>query len=66
METIIKNHKRAATHLEEAANFHLEAVKYHEAGNHDKAHQSTIKAQGHTTHACDAQKEILKQHTDVK
>ena len=66
METIIKNHKKAATHLEEAAKCHLEAAKYHEAGNHEKAHQSTIKAQGHTTHACEAQKEIQKQHARTK
>ena len=66
METIIKNHKKAATHLEEAAKHHHEAAKHHEAGSHDKAHECTIKAHGHTTHACEAQKEILKQHATAK
>ncbi len=62
MEKNIESHKQAAKHLEDAAKFHHEAVKHHEAKNHDKAHESTIKAQGHTTHAVDAQKEILKHH----
>jgi len=66
METIIKNHKKAATHLEAAAKHHLDAAKHHEEKNHDKAHECTIKAHGHTTHACEAQKEILKQHTSAK
>ena len=66
METIIKNHKKAATHLEEAAKLHLDAAKLHEAGSHDKAHECCIKANGHTTHACEAQKEILKQHATAK
>ena len=66
METIIKNHKKAATHLEEAAKHHLEAAKQHESGNHDKAHECTLKAHGHMTHACEAQKEILKQHATAK
>jgi len=66
METIIKNHKKAATHLEEAAKLHLEAAKLHEEGKHEKAHYSLIKAQGHTTHACESQKEILKQHATAK
>ena len=43
METIIKNHKKAAEHLEEAAKHHLEAAKHHEEKNLEKAHLSTIK-----------------------
>jgi hypothetical protein len=62
MKAIIENHKKAAKHLEEAAKSHHEAAKHHEAGEHDKAHHSTIKAQGHTAHAIEAQKEISKQH----
>ncbi|MEI6124850.1 MAG: hypothetical protein WCQ95_14635 [Bacteroidota bacterium] len=62
MKKIIDSHKNAAKHLEEAAKYHHEAAKHHEAGNHDKAHQSTIKAQGHTVHAADEQAEILKAH----
>ena len=66
MENLVKNHKKAAAHLEEAAKNHLEAAKHHEAGSHEKAHLSTIKAHGHTTHACETQKEILKQHATTK
>jgi hypothetical protein len=66
MKTIIENNKDAAMHLEEAAKNHIEAAKYHEEGNHDKAYQSTIKAHGHTTLAIEAQKKILKHHLIVK
>ena len=62
METIIKNHKKAAAHLEEAAKLHLEAAKHHETGSNDKAHLCCIKAHGHFTLAREAQKEILKEH----
>lgn len=40
----IENHLKAAKHLEEAAKNHKRAAKYHEAGNHEKAAQSTIAA----------------------
>lgn len=66
MEKIIEAHKNAAKNLEEAAKHHQDAAKHHEAASHDKAHQSTIKACGHTEVAKDAQKEILKQHTTKK
>ena len=66
METIINNHKKAATHLEEAAKLHLEAAKHHEENNHDKAHLCCVKANGHTTHARESQKEILKEHATTK
>ncbi len=66
MEPIIKNHKKAATHLEAAAKLHLEAAKHHEENNHDKAHSCCVKANGHTIHARESQKEILKQHASVK
>ena len=58
----IDNHVQAAKHLEEASKFHLEAAKHHEAGNHEKAAASTIKAQGHTCLASDCQKEDTKHH----
>jgi hypothetical protein len=62
MKNLIEKHKRAATHLEEAAKHHHEAAKHHEEGNHEKAHHSTVKANGHSTHAAEIDKEILKHH----
>ena len=62
----IENHKNAAKHLEEAAKHHHEAAKHHEDGNHDKAAESTVKAQGHTSMANDAQKEDAKHHSSMK
>jgi hypothetical protein len=58
----IENHKTAAKHHEEAAKHHIEAAKQHEAGNHEKAAESTVKAQGHSSLANDAQKEDVKHH----
>jgi hypothetical protein len=58
----IENHIQAAKHLSEASKFHLEAAKHHEAGNHDKACASTVKAQGHTCLANEKQKEDAKHH----
>ena len=65
MKNIIENQKKAAKHLEEAAKHQKDAILHHEAGAHEKAHLSTIKAHGHTSHACDAQKEIMKHHTTM-
>jgi len=48
----VENHKKAAHHHEEAAKHHHEAAKHHEAGNHEKATQSTVKAHGHNAIAC--------------
>jgi len=62
MKNIIDNHKKAAMHCDEAAKLHLDAVKCHEEGKHDKAHEATVKACGHTAHVVDAQKEITKEH----
>ncbi len=58
----IENHKKAAKHHEEAAKQHLDAVKHHEDGNHDKALNSTVKAQGHAALAADTQQEVNKNH----
>ena len=58
----IENHKKTATHLQEAAKNHLEAAKHHEDGNHEKAAKSTITAHGHLILAHEAQKEDAKQH----
>lgn len=62
----IDNHKKAAEHHEEAAKHHHEAAKQHEAGNHDKAAQSTVIAQGHHTLAGEHQKEDAKHHAMKK
>jgi hypothetical protein len=66
MKNIIENHKKAATHLEDAAKLHRESAKHHEEGSHDKAYHSTIKAHGNTAHAVETQKEIIKQHAIKK
>jgi hypothetical protein len=58
----IEYHKTAAKHHEEAAKHHLDAAKHHEAGNHEKASSSTVKANGHHTLAHEAQKEDSKYH----
>jgi hypothetical protein len=58
----IENHKSAAIHHQEAAKHHLEAINHHEKGNHEKAAQSTIRANGHSSLANDHQKEDAKHH----
>ncbi len=58
----IENHKKAAEHHQEAAKQHLEAAKHHESGNHDKAAQATVKANGQSVLANEAHKEDAKHH----
>jgi len=58
----IENHKKAAQHHEAAAKHHLDAAKHHEAGNHDKASQSTIKAHGQHVLAGERLREDTKHH----
>ena|SRR5579872_2422874 len=58
----IENHKTAAKHHEEAAKHLHDAAKHHEAGNHEKASESTIKAHGHAYIAGEHQREYAKQH----
>ncbi len=58
----IENHKKTAAALEAAAKHHLDAAKYHETGEHEKAALSTIKAQGHLSLATEAQREDVKNH----
>jgi len=62
----IECHKTASTHLEAASKHHMEAAKHHEKGEHEKAAQSTIVAQGHVQLAKKQQEEDLKHHTPVK
>lgn len=56
----IANHNNAAKHHESAAKEHREAAKNHEAGNHDKAFESTVKAHGHNCLANDHYRELSK------
>jgi hypothetical protein len=58
----IDNHRRIATHLEAAARHHLNAAKYHESGDHEKAAHSTIMAIGFHRMAGDAQREDVPHH----
>jgi hypothetical protein len=58
----IENHKQAAQHLQEAAKHHLDAAKHHEAGNTEKACESTVKAHGQVCLAGELQKEDAKNH----
>lgn len=58
----IENHKKAATHLDEAKKNHLQAVKHHEEEEHEKAKKSTIVAHEQMKLANDAHKAVAKQH----
>lgn len=62
----IENHRKVSTHLDDASKHHIDAAKHHEAGNHEKAAQSTIVANGHLLLANEAQKEDVKHHASVK
>jgi hypothetical protein len=57
-----ENHKLAAKHHTEAAKHNLDAAKHHEAGNHEKAHQSAVLATGHSLIASNHLNEDAKQH----
>jgi len=56
------NHKKIASHLQEASKNHTEAAKHHEDGNAEKAALSTITAHGHVAHAVSASKQDVKDH----
>ena len=58
----IEQHKKAASHHEEAAKHHSSAVKSYESGKRDSAFESTVKAQGHSALASEAEKEVVKLH----
>lgn len=60
----IDHHKKAASHFESAAKSHLDAAKQHKSGNHKKVTKSTLEAQNHSTVTDQAQKEVVKIHTD--
>jgi len=65
-QKVIENHKTAAKHHEEAGKHHRDAAKHYEDGNHDKAAQSAVKANGHQLLAKDAQEEGAKTHAGKK
>ena len=56
------NHKKIASHLQEASKNHIDAAKHHEDGNLEKAALSTITAHGHVAHAVSASKQDVKNH----
>jgi hypothetical protein len=58
----VENHKGAAKHHEAAAKNHHEAARQHEEGNHEKAAQSTVLANGHSSLAAEAQKDDARHH----
>ncbi|PQJ13133.1 hypothetical protein CJD36_000780 [Flavipsychrobacter stenotrophus] len=62
MKKSIENHKQAAQHHEEAAKHHKQAAKHHEEGNHDRAHTSTVIANGHAHMASEKQTDDAKHH----
>ncbi len=52
----IEKHKFSAIHLNAAASYHMDAAGHHEAGDHDRAAESSIKAYGHLRIARKAQR----------
>lgn len=58
----IENHKIAAFHFSAAAKSHLQAAKYHQSGEHEKAAKFTIEAHGHSSLATEAQRDDVKHH----
>lgn len=52
----IEKHKLSAIQLNAAASYHMEAAGHHEAGDHDSAAESSIKAHGHLRIARKAQR----------
>ena len=61
----IKNHRKAAKHLQASSKFHLEAATHYEEGNHQKAEQSTIAAHGQVTLSNKAQMAGIKQYAII-
>jgi hypothetical protein len=61
-QKVVENHKKAAAHHGEAAKHHGEAAKHAEAGNHEKAAISTVKAHGHLNLATEHHNEVVKHH----
>lgn len=63
----ITAHKQTATHLQAAAQHHLDAAKHHETNSHEKATKSNLEAQATLTLANEAQKESTKHYaSDIR
>ncbi|MBL7884711.1 MAG: hypothetical protein JNL69_11625 [Bacteroidia bacterium] len=56
----ITSHQTTAAHLDNASKHHLNAAKHHESGEHEKAAECTLKAQGHVLLANEVQREDFK------
>jgi hypothetical protein len=54
----IGNHETIASHLKNALKYYRDAAKYHEEGNNEKAHKSSIYALGH----CSIARELLREN----
>ena len=65
MKAIIDNHRKAAKYLEDAAQFHRVAAKFHEANNHHKAIKRTLIALDNTAECCSIQNEISNQYLNT-
>ena len=65
MKTIIDKHRKAAKYLEDAAQYHRVAARFHEANNHHKAINRTLIALGNTAEACSIQNEISNQYLNT-
>jgi hypothetical protein len=58
----IENHKTAAEHHEKAAKYHTAAATHHKEGNHEKAAEYTVKANGHSWFAHKYEMEDVEHH----
>jgi hypothetical protein len=58
----IQNHQIAGEYFEYAAKHHYEAARYHEAGDHEKAHQSTLIAIGYALLGIECQNNDAKSY----
>jgi hypothetical protein len=60
----VANHRKTSQHLKAASEYHLEAAKHHEEGNHEKASQSTVASTGQLCLANDCYREDVKHHAE--
>jgi len=62
----IENHLMAAEHHKEAAEHHLNTVKHMEAGEHDNAFDSSIKAKEHSWYAQECEMKEQERHALIE
>jgi hypothetical protein len=65
LKKTIENHKKAAAHNLEAANYHLEAVKHYEDGLSEKAAHYALLAHGHHAIAGEFLTDDAKHHAQT-